>query len=327
MKTKSKRFLQITLAFLFTIGIFYVCIRQVNIDSLIKSLTLYPSPLYFFSFLASLSIVFLNTIQLKLFLPFYSRISHKTMFLLVAIFSMMVNLVPFYGGHALLIYLMGEKEKLGKTTALSVLTMDQISEGFGKLFIFAVTAFCMDLPAWLHHGIKIMLVIIIVGFSILWYLALHFKEMKPTQSEKVNYKKRFIQFLAHFSHNLHTLRDIKKTLAAIGLAALMKFMEVLVVFYVQKAFSMNLDLGTSFLVVTSLSLSTSIPLTPGRLGVYEATCMFVFQYQGIDPSDALAAGLLIHALHLAPFIITGYFASLKLGLQNRSHKSQSLLNS
>ena len=49
-----------------------------------------------------------------------------------------------------------------------------------------------------------------------------------------------------------------------------------------------------------------VAVTPGNLGVYEATAFFVYQYVGLPPDTALGLALLQHVCYLLPMTGVGY---------------------
>jgi uncharacterized membrane protein YbhN (UPF0104 family) len=86
---------------------------------------------------------------------------------------------------------------------------------------------------------------------------------------------------------------------------------------VQKSFGLDLPFYAPLVILAALSLATMLPLSPGRLGVFEATLYFVYQSFGVEPTLALTLGLFIHLVHTLPFILTGYGVSLKLGFKKK----------
>lgn len=304
------------IAALLTAGLLYWCVKQVDLKSFLESLEhanlwwLVPASL------CTVSILFLNSIQLKKFLPRYDQVSFKKMFQMVAVFSMMVNVVPFWGGHALLIYLLGEKEKVGKTVALSVVTLDQIIEGFAKIFIFAVVVFSGPFPEWMKGGMQGFLILVALAYTVIFFLSFRFRNhFEDLHLERLHLGKKIYNVFKKWAYHLHVLRDWRSLGLTVGLAILMKFMEVLAVYFIQISLGIELGLLAAFLVVAALSLATVLPLTPGRLGLFEAGALLTYQYLGVPAAQALALGVLIHIVHTLPFIVIGYLASIKMGFQ------------
>ncbi len=318
MKRQFNRILKVAVALVCTAGLLYWCFRQVDTKLFLSSLENARWNWLVLAALCTLGILFLNSFQLKLFLPKYGLISFRRMFLLVSIFSMTVNVIPFWGGHALLIYLIGQKEKVGKTVALSVITLDQIIEGFGKLFIFLLVALVAPYPEWMKSGVQGFIVLVTVSYSVFFFLSYRYRN---GVSEKVvpghTLKGRIYYVFVNWAHHLHVLRSGKKLLGTACLSVSMKILEVLAIFFIQKSLGVGLGFPEALLVAAALSLATTLPLTPGRLGLFEAGALLTYQYLGIPAAQALALGVLIHAVHTLPYIVAGYLASLKLGFRRK----------
>jgi glycosyltransferase 2 family protein len=309
-----KKLLKILLAIALAAGLLYWCFRQVQGDLFLSSLRQARWYYLFPAFCVSLVIVALNSIQWKLFLPQYNRVSFGKMFELISIFSMTVNLLPFWGGHALMVYLLGHREKVGKTIALSALTLDQIVEGPAKLLLFGIVFLIGPFPAWMQEGMRGFFLLVILGYIVLLILAFRFR-VHPDQGPIHNAPRWSLirGLVARWAHHLHTLRNWKRLLFSVLLAVLMKFLEVAAVYFIQKSLQLPLGWSAAFLVTAAVSLATTLPLTPGRLGLFEAAAMLAYQYLSVPSGTALALGVMIHAAHTLPFILAGYLSSVKIG--------------
>jgi len=309
-----RRLLKVGFALFITGLIFYACLSQVNIHELGVALGRAKLGWIVIGALCSFGILFVASMQLKLLLPRFGQVLYPKMFQIVAVFSMVINLVPFWGGHALLIYLLGKKEKIGKTVALSMLTMEQMAEGFGKVFLFLVVTLTMPLPIWLKKSMDVFLAAILLAYVVLLLSALFLKKSKWVEHSHRPWVSYFLKFVNKWAANLHVLRDWKKSLASFSLAASMKFLEVLAVYCVHQSFDLNFTLVQAFFVVAVLGIAIALPLTPGRVGIFEGSALLIYQYLGLPTSEALGLGLILHAVHTLPAVITGYICSLLMGV-------------
>lgn len=265
----------------------------------------------------TLLILLFSSLQFKIFLPPGAPISIPKLFQIVSVFAMMVNLVPFWGGHALFIYLVGKREKVGVTPALSAMTLEQIADGVAKLVIFALVSFLITLPAWMNNGIRGLVILVSCVYIVVFYLAIRFRHLNQNKEFKAVGWRRLLHFAANWAFHLHALRSFSKTLLGFGLAIGMKLCEVMAVFMVQKSFGLDFSFPQALLVVAALCVATTLPLTPGRVGIFEGTVLLIYQYLGLDPSLALALGVVIHVVHTLPFIMVGYFNSIRLGFTRK----------
>ncbi len=318
MTPKHRSILKLTVALSFTALLLFWCFHQVDLKLFLEAIGQARIPILIAACLGSISVLLLNTVQLKLFLPHYKMVSFRRMFHFVAIFCMTVSVVPFWGGHALFVYLLGHREKVGKTITLSVLTLDQLIEGFAKIFIFGVVAFTASFPEWMEIGVRSFLVLMAVVYTVVFLAAYFFRDRNFATAERPNtWKGRCYGFFTKWAHHLHILRDFRKLILSLCLATLMKLSEVAAIFLVQRSMGVGLGLADAFLVAAALSLATMLPLTPGRVGTFEAGALVTYQFLGIGAPQALAMGVLLHIVHTLPFVVLGYFSSLKIGFQRR----------
>lgn len=303
-------------------ALLYFCLQKIDPKTFWIGIQTAHSTYLLTALLLTFSIIFLHAYQLKLFLPEEKKISFKKLFENYSVFAMMVNLLPFWGGHALFVYLLGHREKVGKAATVSMLTLEQIADGFGKLFIFAWVALFAPIPVWMSKGMKIILAFILLGYLILFFLAFRFKNF---QKDSTNSPKTFFEKIAHFfktwAFHLHTLRSFRKTAISFSVILLIKFLETFSIYLIQQAFGIHLPIHAAVLMMAALGISGMLPVTPAQLGLFEATALLVYQYLGIDPTHSLLIGFFAHLVRMIPFLGVGYFCSLKIGFRRGEMKS------
>lgn len=304
------------MALIVTGGLVYWIAQRIHLDLFIRALEDAHYHYLFFASLCTLTIILLNSWQFKIFLPKFGMVKFSKMIQLISIFSMSVNVLPFWGGHGLLVYLLGQREKVGKTVALSALTLDQITEGFAKLFLFSLVAFSGFLPSWMKVGMQSFILLIVGIYAILFFLAYKFRDHVDEWNDMSGpILGRLSKVFKKWAHHLQVLRNWPSFLMTVALATGMKILEVLAVYFTQVALGVDLGIMAAVVVVAALSLATALPLTPGRLGIFEGAAMLTYQYLGVDPTLGLALGVTIHAVHTLPFIVAGYLSSLKMGFK------------
>ncbi|MEA4857883.1 lysylphosphatidylglycerol synthase transmembrane domain-containing protein [Solidesulfovibrio sp.] len=96
------------------------------------------------------------------------------------------------------------------------------------------------------------------------------------------------------------------------------------VFYASSTFlvllwvaKMPLSWGQAAAVFVISSLGMAMPSSPGALGVFEAAVVFSLGLFGVDRSQALAAGLVLHMVQYIPVTVAGLLVLGKSGLSLR----------
>lgn len=256
-------------------------------------------------------ILVFGTSQWINFLPRGYHVRFKNMLEISALIAMTSNTVPFLVGHALGVVLLAKREKVGHSVALSVLALDQIAEGFAKLSLFLLVVILTPIPDWMKQGILAAFLGIFILFTVLFFFAHRHQQFKAFMNKRSHPRwNKVWHFISRWAHHLEALRSFRIFSLSIGIALAMKGAEALAIFLVQKSFGLDLPFWTILMVLASVSLVTMVPVTPGNLGIYEATVFFVYKYLGLPPEQALGVALVQHFCYLIPLIGTGYLILL-----------------
>lgn len=219
------------------------------------------------------------------------------------------NTIPFPGGHAMGVIALARGTGVGHSIALSVLALDQLLEGFAKVFVLTLVAAFVPLPELMRQGI--LLFVVIIGFFalIMFYLA-HSKPGKIEEPLTFSFLARVRILFSRWSGHLETLRDLRTFSFGLLLALLMMGCQTLAIWAVQKSLGLNLLFWAPILVMGALNLATVLPVTPGNFGVYEGTAFLAYQFCGLTPESAMSLALLQHICFLVPMVGTGYLVLL-----------------
>lgn len=318
-KIKIKNLLFRLLTVIVSTALLYLCFRQVNVTNLWGEIKNIRISFFLTGAIVFFFIIVLKSLQIRVYLPASKKIPIGKIIRAVSILLMTVSLVPFWGGHAFFVYLLGHKEKIGKTLILSIVTMDQVIEGFGKLALFAVVALVTPLPDWMKSGMLWLTGVVLLVYSSFFILATRYRnhgerQIKPLSSKILD--KIYRTFIG-LATQLKVIRDVRVISMTLLLSILMKGFEILAVLMVQKSFGVELPYYSPLLVVAALSLGTVLPLAPGRLGIFEATIFITYRYLNLEATQAMTLAIFIHMVHTLPFVVSGYLASLKLGLSRK----------
>lgn len=199
--------------------------------------------------------------------------------------------------------------RLPPTAAASLYAVDQLLTGFAKVGILALAAALVPVPDWLRAGL-ISLSAVMVLFTLALLVAAHggdrLRRLGPRLGPRWT---RFVDPFADFVEHLEPMRRPFLGFCVTLLAFAKKAVEVLVVLVVQVAVGMEPSIPAAVLVVAALGLATMAPVSPGHIGVYEATVILCYQYMGVPLPLATAAAFIQHGVtFVASFAAIGYLA-------------------
>ena len=121
-----------------------------------------------------------------------------------------VNALPFPGGHAFGVFLLAKKEGVGHSAALSVMSLDQLTEGIAKLTVLLIVSWITPLPPLMKKGILGLIVIIFLFMSVLLFFSFRFHNYKEIGvGSGRTLKERAVDFVSRWGHQLEGLRNFQ----------------------------------------------------------------------------------------------------------------------
>ncbi len=296
----------------FAVGLLYLCLQSIDLDLAWKEFAR-TDPLWLFL------TVFFNACILGiwaslwyLLLPKKISVLFARIFQANAFMSTSCNTVPFPGGHVVGVMALARRAEVGHTVALSVLALDQVMEGFAKIFVLALVAIFVPLPERMEQGILIFVVTIGLFASIMLYLAHKKPHVLREGEETISFTGKIRAFASRWSAHLEVLRDVRTFSSGLLLALLMMLAQTLGIWAAQKSMGLDLPFWVPILVMGALNMATVLPITPGNFGIYEGTVFLVYQFCGLASESALSLAFLQHLCFLVPMVGTGYLVLLFL---------------
>ncbi len=299
------------ISWIFATYLLFLCFREIDLEQAWGSIK-QIHPLWLFMGFAGHFLIFIFWArQWIIFLPEKASVTFKEMFEINALMSTAMNTLPFPGGHAFGVFLLSKKQGVGKPAALSVMSLDQLTEGIAKLTVLLIVSWLTPLPHLMKKGIIGLIAVIFLVMITLLYFSFRFHDYKKIEvNSDRTFKEKVIDFVSRWGNKLEGLRNVQTFLYGVILAYGMKLGEASAIWGVQKGFGLDLPIWSVLLILAALNLTTIIPLTPGNLGVYEATVFFIYQHLGVGPEQSIAIALTQHLCFLLPLAGTGYLYTL-----------------
>ena len=305
MKKKS----YIILLWFFVAGIFYLGLQSIDLDRAWIEFSRADPFWLFGAVFFNACILLVWTLLWRLLLPEKCSVPFSRIFQANSYMSTSCNTIPFPGGHAVGVMALARRAEVGHSIALSVLALDQLMEGFAKIFVLTLVAIFVPLPEPMRQGILVF--VFVIGFfaAIMFYLA---HKQPRIKEDTVSFMGKVRRFVSRWSVHLEILRDVRIFSFGLLLAFLMMFAQTLGIWAVQKSLGLDLPFWAPILVMGALNLATVLPVTPGNFGIYEGTAFLAYQFYGLSSESALSLALLQHLCFLIPMVGSGYLVLLFL---------------
>ena len=311
MPNLKKKKILLLIAWIFSTYLLFLCFREIELEQAWENVKQVEPIWLFIGFAGHFSIFIFWARQWIIFLPMKASVTFKEMFEINALMSTTMNILPFPGGHAFGVFLLAKKKDVGHAAALSVMSLDQLTEGIAKLTVLLIVSYLTPLPPLMKKGILILILVIFIFMTVLLYLSLRFQNYKKNPiTNNETFKEKVIDFVSRWGQHLEGLRNAQTFIYGVILAYGMKLGEASAIWGIQKSFGLELPVWSALLILAALNLTTIIPLAPGNIGVYEATVFFIYQHLGIEPEKAIALAITQHLCYLIPLAGTGYLYTL-----------------
>ncbi len=283
--------------------------------------------------LASLPVYFLGlwirTIRWQYLLRRVKKVPAIRLYPVVIIGLMANNLIPARAGELARAYVLGERERISKTTTLGTIAVDRLFDGVTLIpMMLIVAAFAggdVTFPVGLGQSLSfaglgiVMAVLFGAALAVLFFLALsqNGQQMLQTLLHRIAPAKiepKIDYLLNSFFDGLHALKS-PSDLAVASVMSLMSWtLEATMYYIVAIAFGIHEPFYVFLLLTAAANLAIAIVASQGGIGPFElvvSKTVVAFGAAG-ELGSAYAIGL--HALLLFPIIAIGLYLmwSMKL---------------
>ncbi len=242
--------------------------------------------------------------QWTLLMPRRTERWFGTMLGVVSMMSSVLNTTPALVGEAAGVVFLVTRAGLSRAGAISVLAMDQVIVGIAKVCVLVAASLLVDLPRWASRGLIGLSAAVAVGLAALIAISRGAVSLEGVALRVV--PRGAARALGDAVAALSPLRSPIIAGGALLIALAKKLMEVAAIVCVQRAFGLNLPIGSAVLVLAALNLSTLFPVMPGNAGVYEATIVVAYGRFGVAAEQALALAVVQHACYFTALALPGY---------------------
>jgi uncharacterized membrane protein YbhN (UPF0104 family) len=208
-------------------------------------------------------------------------VSYSRMLEVSSVSSSLMNTLPFGAGHASSVLVLIRRAETTPRGALSLLALDQLGEGIVKVAVLLIAGLIVPLPAWIRATLAT--VSLAVGA---WFVTL--------------------VVASRWTRELETIRNARRSLAALACVVATKGTELIAIACVQRAYGVDISAAGTLLVLATVILATMLPVLPGNLGAYEGSVFLTYRYLGVSPELALSLAIVQHVCFMLPAIGIGY---------------------
>jgi len=225
------------------------------------------------------------------------------------------NILPFRMGDFAQAYFLAAKSNLSKSTTFSTVVLERITDILPPFLILVVGSFFAFLPEQIGRD-KIFIAVTAI-FTILFFI-IKFQKNIVGLIEKAFPNSTFGRKLHGFIDNLYSgmsfIKDPKRFTKVALLTLLLWNIYAFTAYSCILAFGIPINYLQTMLVIGVVSISVTIPSSPGYVGTWEFFSILALSMFKIGKSMGLSFALLYHLVGWLPITLIGFIIVLKSGM-------------
>ncbi len=280
-------------------------------------LALLALPIYFLG-------LFVRTVRWQYLLRPVKKVSALRLYPVVLVGLMANNVLPARAGELARAYVLGQRERISKTTSLGTIAVDRLFDGVTLIpMMFICAAIVGDQASFkvFGHDLNfvglgiVMAVLFGIALGILFYLALSDSGRRLLHRlvhrfAPARVKPKVEGILHSFFDGLHALRSPVDLFFAWLTSLISWSLEATVYFIVARAFGIHESFTVFLLITAAANLAIAIVATQGGVGAFElvvSKTIIAFGAAGAGTlqQDAAAYAIGLHAILLLPVVAAG----------------------
>jgi uncharacterized protein (TIRG00374 family) len=210
---------------------------------------------------------------------------------------------------------------------LGTILVEKVIDSISYAFLFLFLLLLIPLPDWVGQSAAFF-----VGVTLLISIGVIFLSYRRTALSKIirifapylpaGWQERVLLRIDSGLTSLDIIQD-RSALAKLGLCTVFVWgTAILNNHLILQAVSIDLSWMASLLILVVLQVGISIPSVPGKIGIFEYTCILALSVFGIEQTVALGYGLVLHALVFIPTTLSGLIIFWGMGLMGVQKRFQ-----
>jgi uncharacterized protein (TIRG00374 family) len=273
--------------------------------------------------------LWLRTLRWQFLLRPVRRVPATRLFPVVIIGLMANNLLPARAGEQARANVLGQRERISKTTSLGTIAVDRLFDGVTLIPMLLIVAAFAGVDASFPVGFGkslsfaglglVMAVLFGVALAVLFYLALsdsgrRFLHQLVHRFAPESLKPRIERLLQSFFDGLHALRSPADLAAAWVMSLASWTLEATMYYIVALAFGIHEGFHVFLLLTAAANLAIAIVASQGGIGPFELVVSRTLVAFGVSGHLASAYAIGLHALLLFPIIALGLYLMWSMSL-------------
>jgi glycosyltransferase 2 family protein len=216
------------------------------------------------------------------------------------------------------VYVIGDKG-VSRVFVLGTIVLEKLWDLLSYTLVFGLLLFLMPLPAWVSESIYSMALVTLSFFTISFVVSYQRSFVFQLTERLIRWIPESLhgRLMARVYTGLTSLDVLQSRIVLIELSfwsTIIWITAVLNNHLVMLALKIHLPLTASVLILVVLQAGISLPVIPGRLGIFQYICVLALGVYGVDQTLALSYSILLHGVALMTVLLSGLICAWFLGI-------------
>ncbi|HET6421804.1 MAG TPA: lysylphosphatidylglycerol synthase transmembrane domain-containing protein [Geobacteraceae bacterium] len=314
----------------------YVLFRKIDLHRLFAAFAEMDYRYLLPAVIATLIGYYVRAVRWKYLLMPLKDTGMKNLFTSTVIGYMANNLFPARLGELIRAYVLGEKERMEKSSVFATLVLDRLFDGFTVLILLIFTLLRLRFPenmSWAQKSLQyggsatLAFYILVIFFLFIlkifssWAISFLGRILNPFPDRIRN---KVLDIAGSFVEGIRVSSRPADIFALFLTSVIMWALSVWTVDLTLRAFGIELPITAAMFILILLVFAVMVPASPGFVGTYHAACVYGLMAFNLPKEKALSVALTAHAINFFPVTILGLFYVMRDRISLRDAEEKSL---
>ncbi len=220
------------------------------------------------------------------------------------------NVLPMRAGELVRIETLHQDTRTPRAEALATVVIERLFDVLSLLALLFSAVLWLPAVSWLRQAAIAALVAVAVLIAVVAALSLYGDRavrilLAPLRLVPAFRTARLEHAVQNIMRGCVAVRDLGTSLRVFAVTTASWLVMGFSFWLLGLGFDLDIPPSAGLLVVITVNLTLILPSAPGGLGLFEAATVVALHAYGVDQSEALSYGLVLHALNFVPFVAIG----------------------
>jgi len=250
-----------------------------------------------------------------------ARVPMGTLWVVVSVAYMAINLLPVRMGEVVRPWLLSRRANVSFSNVVGNLIIEKTFDSAVIVFYILLGLLTTrNLPHWVRTGAIVpalafgALATLVV---LLWWRGEQFVERWLVRWLPERVGARVLGVARSLLDGMRVLGDPRLVLAVFVVSLALWFLPILSSWVMIRAFQLDAPFNAALVVFILIGFGTALPQLPGMVGTYQLACVWALGLFGVPQPEALAYGIVLNAVQLSTLVAQGLVALPLAGVSLR----------